>query len=302
MQIVRAAAMGMCFGVKDAIALARQKARLGPVTVLGDLVHNPTVMDELQSAGVRVENHLEAVATPEIIITAHGAARKVIHHAQSLGFTVTEATCPLVHLAHRALQQLVAEGFYPVVVGQSRHVEVRGMTGDLEEFSVILTSDDVLDLPERPRYGVVAQTTQPLERVQALVACIQKRFPKAEVRWIDTVCRPTKQRQQAAKQLAQAVDVVVVIGGAHSNNTRELAATCAQYCSKVHHVQGPDDLRPEWFQDIAVVGITAGTSTPEEIIDAVENRLREWASADMANSKVSAPAKEMWAAVSSYAS
>jgi len=297
MQIVRAAAMGMCFGVKDAIALARQKARLGPVTVLGDLVHNPTVMDELQSAGVRVENHLEAVATPEIIITAHGAARKVIQHAQSLGFRVTEATCPLVHHAHRALQQLVAEGCYPVVVGQSKHVEVRGMTGDLEEFSVILTPDDVLDLPERPRYGVVAQTTQPLERVESLVACIQKRFPKAEVRWIDTVCRPTKQRQQAAKQLAQAVDVVVVIGGAHSNNTRELAATCAQYCSKVYHVQGPDDLRPEWFQDAAVVGITAGTSTPDDIIDAVENRLREWASADMANSKVSAPAKEMCAAV-----
>ncbi|WCJ60126.1 4-hydroxy-3-methylbut-2-enyl diphosphate reductase [Fontisphaera persica] len=276
MQIIRAAALGMCFGVKDAIALARQKASRGPVTILGDLVHNETVMDELRSAGVQVVNQLEAVATPEVLITAHGAARKTIAQAQARGFSVTEATCPLVHHAHRALQQLVAQGCYPVVVGQRHHVEVRGMTGDLAEYSVILHPDDLAAVPERPRYGVVAQTTQPVERVQQLVALLRQHFPHAEVRWVDTVCRPTKQRQQAARELARQSDVVIVIGGAHSNNTRELAATCAQYCPRVHHVQGPDDLHPAWLQGARVVGITAGTSTPDEIIDAVEARLREW--------------------------
>lgn len=277
MRILRAAAMGMCFGVRDAITLARQKARQGPVTVLGDLVHNETVMDELRAAGVRVENQLEAVATPEVIITAHGAARKVIERAAARGLMVTEATCPLVHYAHRALQRLVAEGNYPVVVGQRNHVEVRGLTGDLEEFSVLLHPQDVADLPERLRYGVVAQTTQPLERVRRLVALVQERFPQAEVRWVDTVCRPTKQRQQAARELAMASDVVVVIGGANSNNTRELAATCAQFCGRVHHVQGPEEVRPEWLAGAQVVGITAGTSTPDEVIDAVEARLWELA-------------------------
>lgn len=291
MQILRAAAMGMCFGVKDAIALARQKATQGPVTVLGDLVHNETVMSDLQAAGVRVENQLDAVDTPEIMITAHGAARKVIAQAKARGLAVTEATCPLVHYAHRAVQQLVAAGYYPVVVGQRNHVEVRGMTGDLAEYSVILHPEDLEELPERPRYGVVSQTTQPVERVQRLVALLRERYPHSEVRWVDTVCRPTKQRQQAARELAQKCEVVIVIGGAHSNNTRELAATCAQYCPRVHHVQGPDDVRPEWLEGATVVGITAGTSTPDELIDAVENRLRMWAARPPATQSM--PASEL---------
>lgn len=285
--------MGMCFGVKDAIALARQKATRGAVTVLGDLVHNETVMAELQAAGVQVKNQLDAVATPEIIITAHGAARKVIAQAESRGLSVTEATCPLVHYAHRALQQLVAAGYYPVVVGQRHHVEVRGMTGDLEECTVVLQAEDLAELPARPRYGVVSQTTQPVERVQGLVSLIGERFPQAEVRWVDTVCRPTKQRQQAARELAQRCEVVVVIGGAHSNNTRELAATCAQFCPRVHHVQGPEDLRPEWFEGAGIVGITAGTSTPDEMIEAVEARLREWAAEEAQPAEARVPAGEL---------
>jgi 4-hydroxy-3-methylbut-2-enyl diphosphate reductase len=277
MKIIRAKALGMCFGVRDAIALARDKARFGPLTVLGDLVHNETVMSDLRARGVRVENRLEAVATAELIITAHGASNRAINQARAQGFAVTEATCPLVHYAHRALARLVAEGYYPVVIGQRDHVEVRGLTGDFDEFSVILTAEDLAALPERPRYGIVAQTTQPVDRVCKLVARMQLRFPQAEVRYTDTICRPTKQRQEAAVNLARQADVVVVIGGAHSNNTRELVATCGQFCARVHHVQGPDDLSSEWFHAGDLIGITAGTSTPDEIIAAVEARLHEWA-------------------------
>jgi 4-hydroxy-3-methylbut-2-enyl diphosphate reductase len=277
MNIIRAKALGMCFGVRDAITLAQTKAAAAPLTVLGDLVHNDTVLADLQARGVRIENLIEDINTREVLITAHGASRRTIQTVRDKGLNVTEATCPLVHYAHRTAAQFAAQGYYPVVIGQPNHVEVRGITGDLVEYSVILTEKDVAHLPERPRYGLLAQTTQPTERTRQLVALVQRRFPRAEVRYIDTICRPTKQRQEAAAQLARQADIVIVVGGARSNNTRELVATCGHYCARVHHVQTADDLSPEWFQDDDMVGLTAGTSTPDNLIDAVEARLMEWA-------------------------
>jgi 4-hydroxy-3-methylbut-2-enyl diphosphate reductase len=126
---------------------------------------------------------------------------------------------------------------------------------------------------------VVAQTTQPVERVRELVRLLRRQFSAADVRFVDTVCQPTKQRQHAAVELAQESDVVIVVGGANSNNTRELVNTCRTYCERVHHVQGPADLRPEWFADAHRVGLTAGTSTPDELISAVEAALQRIATA-----------------------
>ncbi|MBI5388671.1 MAG: 4-hydroxy-3-methylbut-2-enyl diphosphate reductase [Verrucomicrobia bacterium] len=275
MNILRASHLGMCFGVRDAIALALDHP--GPVTVLGDLVHNETVLDDLRSHGVRIAQQIDAVATPSVMITAHGASQRAIARVRERGLKVLEATCPLVHFAHRAVSKLVQDGFHPVIVGKRDHVEVRGITEDLAEFDVVLTEEDVARLAERPRFGVAAQTTQPIDHVRKLAALISKRFPRSEVRVVDTVCRPTKQRQTAALELSLRSEVVVVIGGANSNNTRELVAACAKYCSRVHHVQTAGDLRPEWFAAAETVGITAGTSTPDEVIDRVEMRLREFA-------------------------
>ncbi|HEY6170081.1 MAG TPA: 4-hydroxy-3-methylbut-2-enyl diphosphate reductase, partial [Verrucomicrobiae bacterium] len=129
-------------------------------------------------------------------------------------------------------------------------------------------------LAERARFGVVAQTTQPIERVRSLVEHLRERFPRSDVLFADTVCQPTKQRQTAAEELARQCDVVIVIGGARSNNTRELVATCARLCPRVHHVQSANDLRAEWLIDADTVGLTAGTSTPDAVIDGVERRLR----------------------------
>jgi len=154
---------------------------------------------------------------------------------------------------------------------------VRGLTEDLADFDVVLTEADVFELRERARFGVAAQTTQPIERVRELVTAIRRRFPRSEVRFIDTVCRPTKQRQAAAIELSQQVEVVVVIGGAHSSNTRELVQTCSRHCARVHHVQTALDLRDEWFEGVETVGITAGTSTPDQCIDEVGRWLNRFA-------------------------
>jgi 4-hydroxy-3-methylbut-2-enyl diphosphate reductase len=267
----------MCFGVRDAIDLAIRAAQAGPLTVLGDLVHNETVLADLRRRGVQIRHDLANLGHEPVMITAHGASERRLRALRERGLTVLESTCPLVHAAHRALAGLVRSGFYPVIVGKADHVEVRGMTEDLEDFRVILAESDVDHLPERERYGVVAQTTQPIERVRHLAGCVRARFPAANVQLIDTVCQPTKLRQHAAMELAQHCDVVIVVGGAHSNNTRELVESCRRDCPRVFHVQGPDDLDPSWFVGAVNVGITAGTSTPDAMIDAVELRMEQLA-------------------------
>ncbi|MHB8519396.1 MAG: 4-hydroxy-3-methylbut-2-enyl diphosphate reductase [Limisphaerales bacterium] len=278
-QILRAEHLGMCFGVRDAIALALQQAESGPLTVLGELVHNETVLAELRGNGIRIEARVADVPTQTVMVTAHGASEKAMRAIRERGLSVVEATCPLVHFAHRALASLVRAGFHPVIIGKRDHVEVRGLTEDLTEFDVVFAETDVAALRERPRFGVAAQTTQPIDRVRELTEMIQRRFPRSEVRLVDTVCQPTKLRQTSAIALAQRCDIVIVIGGAHSNNTRELVATCSRHCDCVHHVQTADDLRPEWFAGAATVGLTAGTSTPDAVIGSVEQRLREFAGA-----------------------
>jgi 4-hydroxy-3-methylbut-2-enyl diphosphate reductase len=279
MNILRASHLGMCFGVRDAIALAHEHARAGPLTILGDLVHNPAVLAELDARGVAIARDPADVRTPAVMVTAHGASERTLARTRALGLQVVEATCPLVHVAHRAIKALLRDGYHPVIIGQRAHVEVRGLTDDLEEFDVVLDAADVQGLQEHPRIGVAAQTTQPLDRVRELLGLIRRRFPQSEVRFIDTVCRPTKERQNAAVELARQCDVVIVIGGANSNNTRELVNTCRRHCSRVHHVQSATDLRPEWFNGAGTVGLTAGTSTPDPVIDGVEHRIRELAAA-----------------------
>jgi 4-hydroxy-3-methylbut-2-enyl diphosphate reductase len=263
----------MCFGVRDAIALAVEHAAAGPLTILGDLVHNPTVLGALEEKGIAVAQDLAHVGTSTVMVTAHGTSNRTLAETRALGLTVVEATCPLVHVAHRAVTELAREGYHVIIIGRRDHVEVRGLTGDLDRFDVVHEDADVLALEEHPRLGVAAQTTQAVEKVRHLVGLIRRRFPQSEVRFVDTVCKPTKQRQSAAVEMAQHADVVIVVGGRSSNNTRELVKTCAQYCARVHHVETDADVRPEWFDAAEVVGLTAGTSTPDEVIDRVEARI-----------------------------
>jgi 4-hydroxy-3-methylbut-2-enyl diphosphate reductase len=273
MRVLRAEHLGMCFGVRDAITLALTHGEAAPLTILGDLVHNEAVLTSLQEKGIAVARHPSDVKTSRVMVTAHGASARTLASVRALGLETIEATCPLVHVAHEAISTLVREGYHPVIVGQRDHVEVRGLTEDLETFDVVLHEHDVLELEEHPRLGVAAQTTQPAEKVRHLVALMRRRFPRSDVRFIDTVCHPTKQRQGAAVGLARQCDVVVVVGGLNSNNTRELVNTCRHHCPHVYHIQTESDIRAEWIVGARTVGLTAGTSTPEGVIDRVERQL-----------------------------
>ena len=272
-QIVRADHLGMCFGVRDAIALAVRRADAVPLTILGDLVHNDAVLADLRSRGIATARDPADVTTPIAMVTAHGASERMLARARAAGLEIVEATCPLVRVAHRAIHALIRDGYHPVIIGQRNHVEVRGLTEDLDDFDVVLDEADVLALESRSRFGIASQTTQPIDRVRHLVGLIRRHFPASEVRFLDTVCRPTKERQESAVELARRSDVVIVVGGANSNNTRELVNTCERYCSRVFHVQTEADLRREWFVSAEIVGLTAGTSTPDDVIDRVERRI-----------------------------
>jgi 4-hydroxy-3-methylbut-2-enyl diphosphate reductase len=274
MRILKASHLGMCFGVRDALALANEAAAEGALTILGDLVHNETVLADLRRRGVAIESRLATVTTPTVMITAHGTSHRQRQSIQDRGHRVIEATCPLVRFAHDQVLELARAGYHPVIIGQRDHVEVRGLTGDLEAHDVVLMESEIDGLESRPRFGVASQTTQPIERVRALVDRLRMRFPESEVRFVDTVCQPTKQRQQAAERLAEVCDVVVVVGGVHSNNTRQLAKTCARHGGRVYQVQSAEELQVEWFDEASTVGLTAGTSTPDGVIDGVDRWLR----------------------------
>jgi 4-hydroxy-3-methylbut-2-enyl diphosphate reductase len=281
MQVRMAEHFGMCFGVRDAIDLALDLTQQGPLTILGDLVHNPDVVATIDAAGaVRVHSQ-EEVRTPVVLLTAHGVADRVRLELRDRGLAVHDATCPLVTRAHRALARLVAEGRHPVVIGQPKHVEVRGLVGDLADCTIVQHETDLKLLAERIerepglRLGVVSQTTQPLERVRELVAAMRRRFPDTDIHFVDTVCQPTKDRQQALRDLAAATDVVVVVGGPDSNNSRKLAELARSLGRPAYLVANASELRSEWFDNCATVGLTAGTSTPDAIIDEVRAWLED---------------------------
>jgi 4-hydroxy-3-methylbut-2-en-1-yl diphosphate reductase len=277
-RVIRAEHLGMCFGVRDAIALAFGRAEAAPLTVLGDLVHNADVLAALRASGIAIARDPAQVKTHTVMVTAHGASQRALASTRARGLEVVEATCPLVQVAHRAVRALLDEGYHPVIIGQRAHVEVRGLTDDLDDFDVVLDESDVERIERHPRIGIAAQTTQPIDRVRCLVELIRRKFPESDIRFIDTVCHPTKERQSAAAELARRSDVVIVVGGENSNNTRELVNTCSRHCAQVHHIQTESDIRPEWFLAALTVGITAGTSTPDEVIDRVEQHIQTLAS------------------------
>src|SRR5438876_10172760 len=278
MKVVVAEHFGICFGVRDAIAQAQALAREAPLTILGELVHNPIVREQLRAQGVREKASDEAPPASRVMITAHGTSDTRREALTKRGLVVADGTCPLVRYAHEQLKRLVQAGYFPVVIGLANHVEVRGLVGDFADAFVINESADIQNLPAQPRYGIISQTTQPIDRVRALVAEIARANPGAEIRFADTVCKPTKDRQLALKKLIEVAEVivVVVVGGRQSNNTRQLVETCRAAGKRALHIERPEELQPEWFRGVAVVGLTGGTSTLPETVEAVRRRLEEF--------------------------
>lgn len=279
-EIRRADAMGMCFGVRDALQVIADVARPRDVTIHGELVHNGEVLRGLAARGFRQsdEARREVPATPAVLVTAHGVSERERGRLLAAGKRLLDTTCPLVRRAHDAAQALAREGRRVIVLGRPGHVEVRGIVEDLEDPVVVHRVEDVRAWPQR-RLGVVCQTTTSSDSVARLTAEIRRRNPGADVRLVDTVCSPTKARGAALEALLPQVDALVVVGGRDSNNTRQLALRAERRGVSAVRVERADELDAAWLTGRRVIGLTAGTSTLPATVDAVHERLLAMAAA-----------------------
>lgn len=277
--VIMASEVGFCFGVKRAINLTRQALdERKDVFILGDLVHNKHVTDELESRGLRkVEDYTQSRGGA-MVIRAHGLPKAKIEEAKTQGIEVVDATCPIVLRAQEAAQILERDGYQVVIIGDKNHAEIKGILGSLENPALVI--DSVEELYEAKKnfkllrkVGVIFQTTHALELCHKIIN--EMLMMCKEIRIINTICRPVQNRQDDAIELAQKVDLMIVVGSRTSANTMELAALCRHYNPNTIHVQNAEELPIEVLANCNTVGIASGLSTPEDLVEAVRQKVLE---------------------------
>ena len=279
-EILLARDMGFCWGVRRAIDMMEKAAReRGQIISLGPVVHNPQVVASLDEKGVQVADNLESVDGAPVAITAHGVGPTVLEEAHARGLDVVDTTCPIVTRSQRWARKLARSGFTVIVYGDADHREVKGVLSWAGKRGLALTEESLDSLPEEflSRVAVISQTTQSPARFAAFVArLLEQRLDRInELRVINTLCGVTANQQTAARELAQDVNLMLVIGGQNSANTRHLVEICQQEGVETHHIETAAELEPDWFDGRKRVGVTAGASTPASAVEAVVQRIQE---------------------------
>ena len=274
MNVIRADKAGFCFGVKRAISTAFDSAVRKKVYCLGPLIHNPQEVERLRKAGVETVNDLSGLQRGDsVIIRSHGVPPSVLETARGKGLEIIDLTCPFVAKAQKDAEALKNEGYQVVVVGEKKHPEVQSILGYAGEGAVVIElPDEVGNLRLKNRVGIVAQTTQSYGNFSEIVLKLL-RFSK-ELKVYNTICNSTAERQESARALARDSDIVLVVGGRNSANTTRLASVCREEGRPTYHIEVADEVRPEWFVGVRTVGVTAGASTPDWIVQEVVEKLR----------------------------
>ncbi len=284
MEIKLAESAGFCFGVKRAVDTVYEQLKTGKtIYTYGPIVHNEEVVRELSEKGVQVlenEEALKSLEVPEgkkaaVIIRAHGVPEKIYHLMEEKGLECIDATCPFVKRIHKIAEQESLAGKHIVIVGNPVHPEVEGIVGWCRgEATVIQTPEEaaIFVPPEGKEVCVVSQTTFNYNKFHYIVEIFQKKGYNVSV--VNTICNATEERQRAARALAAEADVMIVIGGKHSSNTRKLYEICLEECANTYFIQTLDDLHLELPKAVRLVGITAGASTPNKLIEEVQNYVR----------------------------
>lgn len=272
MKIKKADMAGFCFGVKRAIELALKAAHEGSgVYTLGPLIHNPQVIEKLSEAGVKPCDISELPSDVKtVIIRTHGVGKELNEYLNSLNLNIIDATCPFVKKAQQYAKLLHDEGYQVLILGDANHPEVIGIKSYAgPDALVVAEPEEIVKL--RKRVGVVVQTTQPVEKLQRL---LEKAITLCkELKVYNTICNSTAQRLKETAELAGSVDIMIVIGGRNSANTTQLARLCESLGVRTYHIETADELKDEWFKGAGSVGITAGASTPDWIIEDIINKL-----------------------------
>ncbi len=264
---------GACYGVERALRMVENAAKTSPVPVhtLGPLIHNPRVVADLALKGVTVVDSPEESAGDTLLLRTHGVTPNEESRARELCHDVLDATCPFVKKVHLAASRLYREGYQVVVVGEAGHPEVEATLPHAPGAVVVGDASEAADLPVCKKVGVVVQTTQSRSNLEHVVSALLGRAE--EVRVVNTICDATSGHQGACAELAARADVMIVIGGRISANTKRLTEIAAELCPRTYHIEGADELDPSWLDGAGLIGITAGASTPASQIDAVRSAI-----------------------------
>jgi len=275
MKILLAKNAGYCFGVRDAVDMAYDTAKEhGDVYMLGHIVHNENVVNDLDKAGAKVVDSLDKV--PEgrpVLLRAHGTHVDIWKEAKQKNMNIVDATCPLVRDIHDEIKQLEADGRKIIIIGDHGHDEVVGIASQVKNPMIVANPEEAIKLRKTKRAGVVSQSTQTIENVQEIVNILMNKV--VDLRFINTICFPTKRNQEQIKELSEKCDVMFVIGSFTSANSKRLTDLSKERNKRSYQVTCALDINEKWLEDCNVVGISAGASTPDNIIEEVLDRIKE---------------------------
>ena len=275
MRITIAKDAGYCFGVRDAVDLAYKTAKEhDEVYMLGDIVHNESVVSDLNKVGAKVVDSINDVPeNRKILFRAHGTVPEIWKKASESGKTIIDATCPLVHKIHKEVKELEHEGRKIVVIGDHGHDEVVGIAAQVKEAIIISNEKEAREMKKYRKIGVVSQSTQMIENVNEIIKVLISKI--YDIRFINTICFPTKRNHDQIKDLAADCDVIVIIGSFTSANSKRLAKMSKTINERTYQVTCSEDVKPEWFVNCKSVGISAGASTPDYLINDVAKNIKK---------------------------
>ena len=280
MKVIKAKTAGFCFGVKRAVDTVYEQVDtcIGPIYTYGPIIHNEEVVKDMESKGVvvlRTEKELDDISGGTVIIRSHGVEKRIYDKLEAKGIRIVDATCPFVKKIHNIVQKESAAGKYILIIGSPDHPEVIGIRGWAgEHAAVVQNADDIenIDFSKNRKICVVSQTTFNYNKFKDLVEIIKKK--SYDIIVLNTICNATKERQTEAESIAESVDAMIVIGDKHSSNTQKLFEICRKACNNTYYIQTLDDLDLNQLGSVETVGITAGASTPNNIIEEVQNNVR----------------------------
>jgi (E)-4-hydroxy-3-methyl-but-2-enyl pyrophosphate reductase len=282
MEIVLAESLGFCMGVKRVVDMAYraiEKADGQQIVTLGPLIHNAQEIERLEKDGVKIADEGAIPAGSAVIIRAHGVTPEAMRSLKSRGVKVMDGTCPYVHYSQRKAVELREAGYAVVIAGDRNHPEIQGILGHIDdEAYVVKTVEDVKELPAMERAGTIAQTTISPKKYQAIIESLREKTRELKV--CETICDATEENQKAIRDLSGEVDMLYVIGGRHSANSNKLVETAREKCPRATLIETADEIDAEDLRGVRRVGVSAGASTPDWMIQRVVERLREIAIAD----------------------
>tara|TARA_B110000263_G_scaffold15526_1_gene12588 strand:+ start:57 stop:908 length:852 start_codon:yes stop_codon:yes gene_type:complete len=276
MNIIIAKSAGYCFGVRDAVNLAYETSeKYGNVYMLGDIVHNEKVVADLEKSGTKVVKSLDEVPDKSaVLFRAHGTNTEIWDKAKKRDIDVIDATCPLVHEIHDEVKKIESEGRQVFIIGDYGHDEVMAIANQVENPIILSSPKEANEIRKYKRAGVVSQSTQMIENVQEIINILmQKVF---DLKFVNTICFPTKRNHEEIKELSVKCDLMIIIGSFTSANSMRLTELSLQRNSNTYQVTGKEDLNKEWFNNVENIGISAGASTPDYLIEEVKEQIKNY--------------------------